>query len=545
MEIIVERKLSDEELKYLKGKYVNNSHIHYPVVTEDCDCYTDCGALLFKFRSGVANREVADRAFNAFKNLAPISRGRGASAGPINTSGIYWSKRTPLKTSGYSTQYETPEGKESKMRVNNPVFGGLVGYYEPSKSFGDLPCRLTSFTINHMNEYIEGCHYARNIARSYEELCPEQYKDQVDRSDKLPHLKIEDTPFSTITVNRNFQTAVHKDSGDYGFGNLSVLERGHYHGGYFVIPKYGIAVDMRHGDHLCVDVHQFHANTELYETDEDKEKNKDIVDIFNDNLEIGVMGQGKKFTRISLVLYLRENLYKKCPNALVDPQMLHRISYNKHQVNFKYVINLEKDEDRFKKFKYSDWKVFPATHFNDMSPDDPLFKKMISYWNIRDTDQHRAKCGCFQSHLSLLKWIVIHQLDNVLICEDDAVQLRDIVKKFPKDGITYLGGFIMNKKITSKEKILINHKQGINELDKDKYRMMMALAYIIPHWKMAESIVDRIESKDRVRAWDVELSNCSPKIYYEYPAIFKEEKGIVSTIRGKKQKHGGELYERV
>ena len=44
-------------------------------------------------------------------------------------------------------------------------------------------------------------------------------------SHKKSHLKIPETAFSTITINRNFRTALHRDAGDYkdGFGNLTVI----------------------------------------------------------------------------------------------------------------------------------------------------------------------------------------------------------------------------------------------------------------------------------------------------------------------------------
>ncbi len=540
MEIICQKLLTDEEVKNLKGTYLDESHYN-TLVREDCDCYDTDGNLLFKFRKNVVSEEVSNKSFECFKHLAPISRGRGASAGLIDHNSIYWKKRQPIKTRTFSTQYITPQGKESKMRVNNPVFSNPVGYYEPSKSFGDLPCRLTNFSVNNFKDFQEGSEYIRILAESYKNLNPQKYQEQLERADKLPHLKIEDTPFSTITFNRNFRTAVHTDVGDFGFGNLSVLERGHYHGGYFVIPQYGVAVDMRQGDHLCVDVHKFHGNTELYETEEDKLLNKEIEDIYNDNLEVGVRGQGEKWTRISMVCYLRENLAKKCMDAPYDPTALDRISFAKNKINYHYVINLEKDKDRWQKYKYSTAKRWSATHYEDMDSNDPMFRKMISYWNV-PPNQHKAKCGCFQSHLSLLKWIVIHKLDNILICEDDALLVGEIPKKFAKDGITYLGGFIMNEKITSKDPIKIDHKIGLNELDKSKYRMLMAMSYFIPNWKLAENIVDLIESKDRVRAWDIELNNCCEKSYYIYPAPFIEE-DVPSTIREGRKKHSTTEYE--
>ena len=103
---------------------------------------------------------------------------------------------------------------------------------------------------------------------------------------------IKNTAFSTLTINHNWRTALHKDTGDFkeGFGNLTVIERGKYHGGYTVFPQYGIGINLRNSDFCAMDVHQWHANTPMYETPEDEEYNKTIPKVFNDNPDIGTAG---------------------------------------------------------------------------------------------------------------------------------------------------------------------------------------------------------------------------------------------------------------
>ena len=130
----------------------------------------------------------------------------------------------------------------------------------------------------------------------------------MNRANKKPHLKIPDTSFSTITINRNFRTALHKDAGDFkgGFGNLTVIQRGMYHGGYTVFPQFGIGVDVRSNDFLAMDVHQWHSNTPIYETKEDREYNETLDTVFKDNPEVGTAGIYNKYTRLTFVCYLRE-----------------------------------------------------------------------------------------------------------------------------------------------------------------------------------------------------------------------------------------------
>jgi hypothetical protein len=68
---------------------------------------------------------------------------------------------------------------------------------------------------------------------------------------------------------------------------LVVLEKGKYNGGYTGFPQYGVAVDVRSGDFLAMDVHQLHGNEPIEPVTEDAE-------------------------RLSIVSYMREGIVKKC-----------------------------------------------------------------------------------------------------------------------------------------------------------------------------------------------------------------------------------------
>ena len=76
--------LTDEEVKNLKGKYLTNEDIKHDIVDMDCDCFTDDGNLLFKFRKGIISQELTAIAWKNYKGMAKASRGRGASAGEID-----------------------------------------------------------------------------------------------------------------------------------------------------------------------------------------------------------------------------------------------------------------------------------------------------------------------------------------------------------------------------------------------------------------------------------------------------------------------------
>ena len=376
--LVAKKLFSDEELAQRRGTWVEESDINYPIIDSNTDVYRldDNGneILLLKFRKNCIDDKCVQIGWDSYKNLAKASRGRGASAGPVDPESDYWKKRNLVKTSKWSTGYLTPQGnvlKEeydklpfeelqvkaieldcklfdtkddlilqlikkqngiSKMKVNNQVASNPIGFYEKNKNLGtDLPCRLTHFTRTNFDKYNEGLPFLQKIDSLFQKLIPDSHQLQLLRADQKPHLKIPGTCFSTVTINRNFRTALHQDAGDFkeGFGNLTVIEQGKYHGGYTVFPQYGVAINLRNNDFCAMDVHQWHANTPLYETEEDKQFNETIESDFKDNSKVGTAGLYQKYTRISFVCYLREKI-AKCPNVEeIDPRFLTKSGHSK------------------------------------------------------------------------------------------------------------------------------------------------------------------------------------------------------------------------
>lgn len=306
--LIVDPLMSDDECKSLVGEHLGSewitNYIDYSV-----DIYDNNNNLICKFRKKAVDPQIADVGWNNYKDLAKASRVRGASAGMIDPDNTYWKKRTLATTSKWSTTYLNKDGQESKMKVNNQVASQALGYYEESKGIKKLPCRLTTFTKLHYNKYKSGLPYINALNDRYKQLNYPKWKDQHNRAKLKKEYSIDNTAYSTITINRNFRTAVHKDAGDFGgWATLSVLERGRYNGGCFMMIKYGIGIDMRHGDVLVADVHQYHANSEIWTTPEQDKYNESLPIVFKDNPEVGTIGLDKKYTRISFVCYLREKI---------------------------------------------------------------------------------------------------------------------------------------------------------------------------------------------------------------------------------------------
>jgi hypothetical protein len=253
--------MSDAEADRLQKKTLTGSEMIF-LVDKDTDCYSDTG-LLFKFRKGVVPFDKLHQGYIAFRDSIEFTEGRGSA-------------------SGYSGKRIRKDGSKSKITVGKKVFSGAAGYLDPAAM---IPyCRKTAFTSQYFDRFKSGLPFVEEVDRLYKELCPLNYAKQKEIADATNrNYVIGDTSFTTVTINKNFQTAVHKDSGDFqpGFGNLIVYREGNYDGCYFCLPQYGLAVDMQNTDILFVDVHQWHGNTPFINCSPD-------------------------FLRISFVLYYRE-----------------------------------------------------------------------------------------------------------------------------------------------------------------------------------------------------------------------------------------------
>jgi hypothetical protein len=274
--IICERLVSDEVLRGMVGDYIPPSILDQTLVLKsDADVYGLDGHLLAKFRKSVIPPHLCKLGLECFEKAAQVSYNRGAAAGPIDMAKLppeavalrprrEHEKGVPGKNYTY---YIRPDGSDAKNCVSNAVYSGVIGYYEKARQ---LPCRLTAFTRKHFDRYTVGLPFIQYLSDLFKELVPERYECQKERALQSPDYIIPGTVFSTFSANKNFRTAIHKDKGDYeeGFGTLACLGKG-YEGAYTIFPAYGVGFDVREGDFLAMDVHEYHGNSELTPTQED------------------------------------------------------------------------------------------------------------------------------------------------------------------------------------------------------------------------------------------------------------------------------------
>ena len=213
---------------------------------------------------------------------------------------------------------------------------------------------------------------------------------------------------------------------------------------------------------------------------------------------------------------------------------------------YKFFLNLDRSPDRRKNFDDS-WTRFKAVDGKEFHSDEPILKRMVSMWNINESE-HRAKCGCFQTHYNMLCHIRNNKLNRVIVVEDDALQVNEIEEDVLSQckTFTYLGGYFAH--IRMFDGALITGEfpgsyDGLNQLDKTEMRILMTLAYYIPHWTIARDIIDYIDSKARVRAIDVMLFDIVKVPFdYIYPALFIEDTCETTIHKVSRYKHPNQYY---
>lgn len=145
------------------------------------------------------------------------------------------------------------------------VYSGVAGWYDryPRIPFG----RATSYTRDNAEKFAKSFPFLQRLDDGYRQLMPWRWGNQQEACHKMDsRFLVPGTVFSTITVNKSFRTAAHRDAGDFqdGISNLLTLGDGEYTGGYLIFPEYRVAVDVRPGDLLLVNNHEIiHGNTEI------------------------------------------------------------------------------------------------------------------------------------------------------------------------------------------------------------------------------------------------------------------------------------------
>lgn len=284
--IRIKRVMPQPSQERLAGRFAEASDYDL-LVNESADILKPDGTPLLMFRKGILDPKQCRIAYDNLIDAAVPSGNRGIAGGAIENS-----------TREYRIRKDGARSKTNHAK--NTVNSGIVGSFDRGPRFPY--CRQTAYTIAHKEKFRKAMPFIRTIDRHFQQACQVRHEAQMAMVLKTHRdFRIADTAFTTITVNKNFRTAIHKDQGDYagGFGVMAVLEAGKYEGAFLVFPAYRVAVDMRTTDLILADVHEFHGNTPI----------------------IGIPG---RYVRMSLVLYYREGM-TECGSQEEELQRVKRI----------------------------------------------------------------------------------------------------------------------------------------------------------------------------------------------------------------------------
>jgi hypothetical protein len=315
-----------------------NCNVYSPPESSVLDLFSDnpkseeedlAERLFLVFRKGVISQELCEGARLGLKGAARASKNRGVAGGKVDPAKIGRDASTLVPVGdGTRARYITKDGILSDTVEANVTMGGIAGFF-PATARNPY-VRATAYTRDNWKLFQESWPFLQKMAEIFERENPLRFSNQMGfvQKNKLDERGwvIPGTPYSTVTVNRNFQTACHQDAGDLksGFENFSVLEGGTqpYKGCYTVFPKFRVAFDCRQGDFVGMDVaHHYHGNTPLLPVIEGEED----------------------FERISLVLYVREDLagagtqeeeeakYQKWRSTWRPPQEQHEYRKGVHE----------------------------------------------------------------------------------------------------------------------------------------------------------------------------------------------------------------------
>ena len=278
MKIVVKSKVPTSKVSPWKGTHPLKSHYRC-VVDGDCDVYNKRGEPILFLRRGRFSEEEIQDVMPSYKKFMKFPSDSRASYAGLKPGKL-------IKKDGtLSNTHRAVNDKGQKLAV----YSAIGGYYEPVG--GRFPmCRVTTFTRDFPEDWAKISKNMKKCASIYKSTLPDRYQLQMTFVHKThPAWVIKDTPYSTITVNNTVAAAYHEDKGDLkeGFGCMLCLRYGDFSGFELVVPEYGLAVDMQHGDFLMFNPLIWHGNIPPYRYE--GEKNKD-------------------WGRISVVMYLRDRI---------------------------------------------------------------------------------------------------------------------------------------------------------------------------------------------------------------------------------------------
>lgn len=240
--------LSKPQDPKLDFSYVELNTSHFDeVLTESAQVVDHEGKIVFTFLKRALSPDSVRRAWNGIEDWWPMTNQRHEAQGQKPTYIYKDGKKTNLKS-----------GKRSY------ACSGVAGYFD---RFPTCPaCRPCAFNADAPEKFEMLFPLTQEVQALHKEHDPAGWLEyEKFKATCHPDWMVAGTPYTSLTVNKNFQTFPHKD----GFNlqatcPMTIIRKGKYRGGTLVFPEWRIAVDIDTTDLiLFMNSQQWHGNTKI------------------------------------------------------------------------------------------------------------------------------------------------------------------------------------------------------------------------------------------------------------------------------------------
>ncbi len=248
-------KLTSRENKDWTGKFLDED-CYDLLLDEDALVLKPDGTMLCLMRKKALAVDNLKHAYKAFHKISISTANRGNAAG----TGMVRLKKADGTLSNTMVSKET-------------VDSGVIGFMDRNPRYPY--CRACAWNLENPEKFAACFPMIQQISKIYEEVDPEHYKLQLEVVKKTsPDFVIPGTVFTTVTINKDFRTACHRDAGNLKECSsvINVIRRGNWKGANLCFPDFKVAAKLDSGDVLFFDPNEFHGNTPLVKLSSDAER---------------------------------------------------------------------------------------------------------------------------------------------------------------------------------------------------------------------------------------------------------------------------------
>ena len=272
---ILDSHCSDSELKRLEGVAPGPEHYDTTISGDAVGICGKTGRVVFILSQNQLSGELVSLAEDAFwdidKKLNP-SYSRCSAAGAVSLERFALFRDDvhavhPDSSNPFQGYLELRNGKRFVKALSNPVHSYMAGFnYDRFRKRAN-PC---GFTKVFPTEWDNAIPFFDGIGACLKYSLPDVANHMLEWCEEheiLSRFTIGTTCLSTVAINVNYESHFHYDRGDLdnGYSTLTVISSGQgYVGGFLVLPKYRVAIDIRPGSVLLNQSHvDLHGNTQI------------------------------------------------------------------------------------------------------------------------------------------------------------------------------------------------------------------------------------------------------------------------------------------